>query len=149
MFSKRVCAALGSLKHSCISNFFFFLVCQSRARKRASMTSWLTHQALRMRMRRIKRRCLSLSSLTDLCCLATTSRCLCPKGKHWCPGDTHTHTLILFSLSSWLTVISKTLRNFFLKTFLGPETGCSCPTSSGDFGCPLAASARPSPTWRW
>lgn len=67
----------------------FFIVCQSQVRKGASMTSWPTLQAPRMRMKRIKRRCLNLSSLTDLCCLATTSRCPCPKGERWGPEPTH------------------------------------------------------------
>lgn len=127
--------------HSHSSGFLvFFIVYQSQVRKGASMTSWLTLQAPRMKMRRIKRRCLNLSSLTDLCCLATTSRCPCPKGK---PSAS---ALLGFPLSSRSAIISKRCSTLLI---LGQETGCFCPTSSVDFGCPPAVSDRPSPTWRW
>lgn len=53
------------------------------------MTSSLTLRA--QRTRRIRRRCLSSSSLTDLCCLATTSRCLSPRGE--LQSEEHAHFL--------------------------------------------------------
>ncbi|KAK3510310.1 hypothetical protein QTP70_035190 [Hemibagrus guttatus] len=59
---------------------FTAALCVSQLRTLQRLTSWPTLLVRRMTTRKSRGTCLSLSSLTDRCSLATTSRCLSHKG---------------------------------------------------------------------